>query len=135
MHIRSKRISIFVAAVCLQLPFTIEAQKDIIPSDKPVSTTQIPNDRSIVLKTKQKISLSTLELAVVEEINPALSNPQKFVAYLQKRQTRLNFYQIPFIYFIFAPTIIISSALAKFLSSFLSFSWVFRASLTLPRRN
>ncbi len=81
--------------------FSARAQKSIKPVNKPVSQTQTATDQKDVSKlqqqTEQKLLLSTMEIAVIDEINEARKNPQKFVGYLEeyKKAMKGNILTLP----------------------------------------
>ena len=79
------RILILATIVLTLFSLTANAQKRNIPVDKPVSKSSIPTDNKSVSATERN-HYSTLELAVVEEINLARSNPRKFVGFLEEYQ-------------------------------------------------
>ena len=85
MNVVLCRILILLAFGCVFLPSVAEAQKTGVTKSKSVSKSvqQIQANSEPKAQT-QAFSLSALELAVVEEINQARNDPQKFVTYLEE---------------------------------------------------
>lgn len=87
MKAYSYRIFIAVAFGCLCLTSIVEAQKKKKAEPKTIPQTSQRTEIKPVAKPKpanQKSLLSEMDLAVVDEINQARSDPQKFVAYLEE---------------------------------------------------
>jgi uncharacterized protein YkwD len=85
MRISLSRIFILLLFGCAFLPFAAKAQEIKKTPNKP-ALASVPQNQSKHESTmeSQKISLSELEIAVVEEINQARNDPQKFVSYLEE---------------------------------------------------
>lgn len=97
MKVNLRRIFVLAVALCAILPGAVKAQKGRIPVDKPVSNPRIPADDISKPNNALPPDLSPLELAVVEEINLARRDPQKFAGFLQEYQnaTRGNLISLP----------------------------------------
>jgi len=96
MTAKPYRILILATIVLTFFPLTAKAQKRNIPVDKPISKSNIPTESKSVSLDKPN-QHSTLELAVVEEINLARSNPQEFVGFLKeyRKATKGNVLALP----------------------------------------
>lgn len=79
-----RRVLILAAAVLMFIPLTAEAQKKKIPVKKSVSESTKPVENKAASKSEPGHQLSTLELALVEEINLARREPQTFVGFLNE---------------------------------------------------
>lgn len=94
MNVYLYRILIFAALVCLFLPSAAEAQKKKKAATKPVPQTVQKVEPKPVNKIQppieQKLSLSGIEKAIVNEINQARNNPQSFIAYLEEYKKYIN---------------------------------------------
>lgn len=67
--------------------FEVHAQKSNKPATQPITKIQSPTENKSNSKesqTEQKLLLSTMEIAVIDEINEARKDPQKFVGYLEE---------------------------------------------------
>jgi len=97
MNIYLYRIFVFAALLGVFLPSFTEAQKPNKNPKKTEITPAVKSQPKIESKTEPKTQsqnskspLSELDVAVIEEINLARGNPQKFVAYLEEYKKALK---------------------------------------------
>lgn len=100
MSVNLYKIFVFAAAFCVFSPAFAEAQKTDRNQKKPDSKSVLQNQSKPETKNQLQVSksaLSELDAAVVDEINQARSNPQKFVAYLEeyKKAMKGNVLHLP----------------------------------------
>lgn len=97
MNVHLRRVFILTAIVCALAPLIAFAQKNNIPVDKPVSNPRIPTDDQAKRGNSPASNFSTLELGVVEEMNAARGEPQKYVGFLDeyRRATRGDIVSLP----------------------------------------
>ena len=83
------RILFLLALCCVFLPLSAEAQKpkrnNLNTENKIVSTNKSKTENKTETKTSDpKPALSALEIAIVEELNQARNEPQKYLVYLEE---------------------------------------------------
>lgn len=91
------RISISACIIATVFVSFAEAQKSRAPARKSAAKLQSPAENDAVPKTNSHRKFSTLENAVVEELNSARSHPQKFVGFLEeyRKATKGNLILLP----------------------------------------
>jgi len=90
------RVLFITAAVVFIAPVFAAAQKKV-PVDKSAAKSKVPSESKAIPPPDSKARYSKMELAVVEEINAARKNPQKFAVYLEqyKKATKGNLVSLP----------------------------------------